>query len=287
MRIINLGAAVANYLVTDGVISSAARIVLIGATDEMNVAADRAMKLALLSTFCVLIIIAPSWAISGNASKDPRPEIFNAIGKIHIGGLNFCTGTLVRPDLVVTAAHCLSDRETKAVFRPEDVSVHFAVYGKRSRLTRIAKKLVTHPKYRFSDPAENNLRTDIAFLLLNQPVPEDVVKPIPIAAGLQRQARVSILSYSQHRRGNLKIDHDCKVLGASHLAVAFSCKVDFGASGAPVISWSGEHEPSLVSIIAAKAMMGEEPVALGAVIDTAAVAVLRSVSCAPGQPSYC
>lgn len=253
----------------------------------MNVAADRAVKLVLLFTFCVLIVAAPSRAISGDENKGPRPEIFNAVGKIHIGGLNFCTGTLVRPDLVVTAAHCLSDRETKAVFRPEDVSVHFAVYGKRSRLTRIARKLVTHPKYRFSDPAENNLRTDIAFLLLDQPVPEDVAKPIPIAAGLQRQAKVSILSYSQHRRRNLKIDNDCNVLGASHLAVAFSCKVDFGASGAPVISWSGENAPSLVSIIAAKAMMGEEPVALGAVIDAAAVAVLRSVSCAPGQPSSC
>ncbi|NSY40999.1 serine protease [Leisingera sp. ANG59] len=233
------------------------------------------------------LLIAPNLAISEHAIQKHFPEIKQAIVQLHIGGRNFCTGTLVTPYLVATAAHCIANQHTKAVFRPEAVLIYFRLRQEKLKLTRRAKQVVTHPNYRFGGPDESNLRADIAFLLLDQPVPEDVVKPIPITGRFRRQERVSILSYSQHSRRNLRIDNECKVLGFSHHAVAFSCKVDFGESGAPVIGWGEDQTPSLVSIITAKAMMGEEPVALGAILDETAVSVFRDASCASEQPGPC
>lgn len=235
----------------------------------------------------VALSISPSLAISESAGQRIYPEIKKAIVQLHIGGRNFCTGTLVTPNLIATAAHCFVNQDTKSSYRPEDVSVHFEVKGDRSRLNRTAERLVTHPNYRFNGPPESNLRADIAFLLLDQPVDEDVVTPIPLSGrGLWRE-RVSILSYQQTLRTTLRIDNDCKVLGANHLTVALSCGVDFGASGAPVIGWSKDHTPSLVSIITAKAMMGKKPVALGAILDEAAVSVFRDASCTTKKLGPC
>jgi protease YdgD len=46
---------------------------------------------------------------------------WEAVGKLMLGDRGFCTGALIAPNLVLTAAHCLYDKETGARMNPTDI----------------------------------------------------------------------------------------------------------------------------------------------------------------------
>jgi protease YdgD len=113
--------------------------------------------------------------LRGVGAHDPRgrldPEKFpwRAVGKLQAVSTNFrasCTGTLVGPSTVLTAAHCVYNRRTQTNFSPG--SLHFLIGYSGSRYAghAIGVKIETGPGYDAGRP-EATMGSDWALISLD------------------------------------------------------------------------------------------------------------------------
>jgi protease YdgD len=60
---------------------------------------------------------------SNRLPMPPKEWPWSAVGRVNVRNQGFCTGTLVAPRIVITAAHCLLIARTNSWVKPDDV--HF------------------------------------------------------------------------------------------------------------------------------------------------------------------
>jgi len=192
---------------------------------------------------------------------------WEAVGRIDMGGVGFCTGTLIAPDTVLTAAHCLYDGDSGVRFADEAIRFLAGWRNGQALAERTVRRAVAHPEY-VHDPASgaNNSRFDLALLILDQPIRSTQVVPIPVAPEEPVGNEVGIVSYAFDRAEAPALQKVCGVIGAESGVVVMSCNVDFGSSGAPVFHL-GPAGPRIVSVVSAKADYDGEPVAVGVLLD--------------------
>jgi len=188
---------------------------------------------------------------------------WEAVGRIDINGRGFCTGALVAPDLVLTAAHCLFDRDTGERFDLSQVEFLAGWRNGRASAYRWVRRVAIHPDYSFDarvDP--DRVRNDIALLQLHHPIRKSRVVPFLTDIRPRKGQRIGLVSYARGRSEAPSLQEICDVLARQQGVLVMSCDVDFGSSGAPVFSF--EHgEPRIVSVISAMADVDGRKVALG------------------------
>ncbi len=189
---------------------------------------------------------------------------WEAVGRLEIGRTGFCTGALIAPDIVLTAAHCLYDAVT--LDRAADSEIEFLAGWRNGRATayRSVRKSVVHPDYEYSGPTgADYVAEDIALLQLSRPVKNGSVTPFATAKRPRKGDEIGVVSYARNRSSRPALQEVCHVLGRPAGTLVMSCDVDFGSSGAPVFKMV-EGEAKIVSVISAKGEINGRPVSLGA-----------------------
>lgn len=188
---------------------------------------------------------------------------WEAVGRIDIAGKAFCTGTLISPSEVLTAAHCLYDRHTGRPHDPADMTFLAGWREGRAVAYRKIRRAVAHPDYVYEGQDRiDRVAYDLAILELDQPVRVSMVRPFAIGADPHRGDTVGIVSYAIDRAEAPSLEPACKVLGRQPGILVLTCSVDFGSSGAPIFQMQN-GQPQIVSVVSAKAEMDGQPVALG------------------------
>jgi V8-like Glu-specific endopeptidase len=195
-------------------------------------------------------------------SNDTRG--WEGVGRIDIADRAFCTGALIAPDLVLTAAHCLYERESKRPIAANLIQFRAGWRNGRAIAYRGVKRAVAHPSYVYRGPEDiNGVPYDLALLELDQPIRLASVRPFATGEDPQAGDEVEVVSYAFDRSEAPSLQESCRVIGPQPGMTVFSCSVDFGSSGAPIFRVI-DGVPQIVSVVSAKAEMNGERVAIGA-----------------------
>lgn len=248
------------------------------------------MKRAIISY--VLCLCASFWASFAQAQTtnlirlDTQNEArgWQAVGRLDIGSRGFCSGTLIAPDLVLTAAHCVYDRNTGEAYSAQDFIFRAGLRDGKAAAERRITDIAAHQGFDPNAPlSARNVSHDVALLRLSSPIPFSEMDPFALHTDVVKRGPVSIVSYGRGREDAQSRQRECELIDRQGTLLVFDCDVTYGSSGAPVFSHLNGRG-RVVSVISGMTEYQGKKVALGMYLPPLIAelkAKLRSTSYAP------
>ena len=207
---------------------------------------------------------------------------WDAVGRLNLGKHGFCTGALIAPQLVLTAAHCLFDKVTGEAFDPTEIEFLAGWRNGRAAAYRGVRRAVAHPGYTYAGLDRlDRVAFDLALIELDKPIRLPSVQPFATDERPRKGDEVGVVSYAQDRADAASLQEVCHVLGRQDGILVLSCNVDYGSSGAPVFSVRN-GVARVVSVVSAKAELKTGKVALGTALGDALVELRAELDASDG-----
>lgn len=231
----------------------------------------RLMKRAFPALLCHPVIMFTTGAGSsqdlhpGVIGDDDRIRVemegppWDAVGQVNVAAFRKvlrCTGTLVKSNLVLTAAHCVMDQSKKAPYPLRDIHFVAGVRGAENKGHSTAKCLRFPKDYEYVGPSlpmqEVPLRTlekDVVAMVLNEKLTPE---PVPVGEGVVPRPGLRLVhaAYPADRRFVLSAHFNCHLLRADLIKPFWlnDCDTHPASSGGPIFMET-EGQLKLVAIM--------------------------------------
>jgi hypothetical protein len=162
-------------------------------------------------------------------------------------GTSICSGTLVAQDLVITAAHCTTNKQGLL----DSILFTAGKNGARLAATSSSVEVIRHPVWAYASGA-TKLKFDIAVIRLGRLITPDKVRPIALVpAESSPPEKGALLGYQDSAEKSLHGSFDCSLSPAPEPGViASDCQVTGGNSGGALLV-RGDHGWQLAGVLVA------------------------------------
>ena len=220
--------------------------------------------IGVLTLFGYLLVAGISNASASDRLTALQPDeraAWSAVGMITSEGRDGavqCSGVLVAPDLVITAAHCT----TKNTGLMDRLQFTAGLDGSRLAASSGVVKIIRHPAWDYAT-GKNKLRLDLAALRLGRLIPNEKVPPAKLRAASQPLAQSGALfGYQKSADSSLHGRFGCTLTqGPLPDVITSDCKVTDGNSGGAVMVRE-DGEWRLAGITVARQNPGDAAISL-------------------------
>ncbi|WP_299082328.1 trypsin-like serine protease [uncultured Ruegeria sp.] len=206
-----------------------------------------------ISLLCLSMAATAGYAQSSKRKLTDRDDLYGweAIGRLDIGTVSFCTGTLIAQDIVLTAAHCALDKKTGKAYLPGEVTFRAGLSNGAALADRKVVQIASHPGYGTNDVlSPSSIRVDVALMRLEEPIPYSVADPFALYSGRVSGKEISIASYGRGRSETITRERSCRMLERRQGLITFDCDVTFGSSGSAILAKNGPRW-QILSVVSA------------------------------------